>query len=879
MLQRNIRLAPLCLFVLVCSAFAQQGPSTIPSGQLDPTRAIDHPQLFSSFHTPLPEQYIWTRDDSLVGKPGALDATRPGIDEQIEPHFFRATFNLDRVPADATLYIAGPRSAIAYINGTLAGKFSVDPLNPLGIHVFRIDVARLLTPGRNIVAFQVTRGRGVGSSVSSAINAQQTFGKVLVVKIVPARGGVEAPAILISGPAWKGALQAAPGWQDPAFDDSAWPTVTAVSPIEGDIDLFQWNADAGLYDWPGYEGASPFLAHIYLPAARVEEVFTGRSDFEHLDALNASAPSSTPGEFTVHLGDTGPGNEYAPALTLDFGREVNGRVQLISDSDAEAAVSIQYGESRGEVDHQPYLGVNVLRVPAHASAVGPKSAFRFARIRFLSGPPELKFKAIRLEDIYYPVQYQGAFESSDPLLNRIWATGAYTVHLCMQDDIWDAPKRDRGRWMGDTDVSGRVSDAVFFDHFLLKDTLTRLVGPAPVVAHVNTIPGYSSYWFTELDNYERHTGDRAYLDQIRPQFLSLLKLMERDFDAQHQYVNRTNEWLFVDWSLDLNGETSEAHRATAMEYYRAFLAAADLLRQLGDSSDADHTQALAAGIEKNLQQTAWSSADGDFGPRWQTNAMAVLSGVAHPDQYASIWDHVLSQVGQPTVRPNIITPYYGAYVLDALAKMHHRADALNWIRTVWGGMIAEGATSFWEAYDPSWSKDNFHADLQADNSAGYFVSLSHGWSTAPTYWLMEQVLGIRPMAPGFSQTVIRPDLIGLAWARGQEPTPQGLLKVDLRNPQAPNQSPTQSADQTPNQGAAQDVNQAMIATIDVPPGVHATVLFPIARGANHVSVNGAPQTGPLQEDGARIAIHLDAPGHYELRARHSTQANRGGKLR
>ena len=841
----SIGMASLCLLVFACCAWAQDRVSTIPPGQLDPTRAIAQPQLFSSFHTPLPEQYIWTREDSMVGRSGVIDYTRPGPDEQTEPHFFRASFNLDRVPAQATLYIAGPRSALAYVNGALAGKFSVDPLNPLGMHVFRMDVARLLKPGRNLIALQVVRGRGVGSDVSSAMMAQQTFGKVLVVKIVAARGGVDGPALLISGPAWKGALNAAPGWQTAAYDDSAWPAVTAIGPIEGAIDLFQWNADAGLYDWPGYEGASPFLAHTYLNAAHVEEVATGRSEFEHLDALTTPAPAPTSAahnEFTVKLGETGPGEEYAPGLTLDFGREVNGRVELISDSASEAAVSIQYGESEGEVDHGPYLGVNVLRVPAHASAQGPKSAFRYARIRFLSGPPELRFKTIRLEDIYYPVHYEGAFESSDPLLNRIGATGAYTVHLCMQDDIWDAPKRDRGRWMGDTDVSGHVSDAVFYDKFLLTDTLTRLAGPTPVVEHVNGIPGYSSYWFTELEDYERHTGDRAYLEQIRPQLLSLLELMERDLDAQDNFVNRTNEWLFVDWALDLNGDTPEAHRATAMEYHRAFLAAAELLRQLGDNGDADRAEALAAGLKKNLQASAWSPAEGDFGPRWQTNAMAVLSGVANADQYASIWDHVLSQVGRPTFRPNIITPYYGAYVLDAMAKMHHRVDALKWIREFWGGMIEEGATSFWEAYDPSWSKDNFHAYLQADNSAGYFVSLSHGWSTGPTYWLMEQVLGIRPMAEGFSQTVIRPDLIDLAWARGQEPTPHGLLKVDLRD------------------------RQGMAAAIDLPEGVHATVLFPIARGADHVLVNGAAQSGPLTEDGARMAIRLDAAGHYELRA-------------
>ena len=73
--------------------------STIPPGQLDPTRDIAPPQLFSSFHTPLPEQYIWTSEDSFVGHSGVINYTRPGLDEQTEPHFFRASFNLDRVPA------------------------------------------------------------------------------------------------------------------------------------------------------------------------------------------------------------------------------------------------------------------------------------------------------------------------------------------------------------------------------------------------------------------------------------------------------------------------------------------------------------------------------------------------------------------------------------------------------------------------------------------------------------------------------------------------------------------------------------------------------------------------------------------------------------
>jgi alpha-L-rhamnosidase len=644
-LKSLLRCLPLLLIAVAGHGIAQEGPSTIPSGQLDPTRTVAHPQLFSSFHTPLPEQYIWTREDSAVGDRARIDYRSPGLHHNTDPHYFRASFLLRQVPAQSTLYIAGPRSASVYVNGELAERIASDLLNPLGIHVFRVDVARLLKRGRNVVALEVVRGRGVPGFVNSALAMQQIFGEVLVAKLIPAPGGVNGAPILVSGPDWKGALHAAEGWQQPSFDDSAWPAVTPLSPIEGSMDLFQWNADAGLYDWPGYEGTSPFLAHMYLPATRVEDVMPGRSEFENLDALIAQE-SSTQKDFAVKLSSTAPGEEYTPALTLDFGREVTGRVELISDMDTEAAVSLQYGESEGELDHGPYLGVNVLRVAAHQTGHGPKSAFRYARIRFLSGPSELRFKTIHLEDIYYPVHYEGSFESSDPMLNRIWETGAYTVHLCMQDDIWDAPKRDRGRWMGDTDVSGRVSEAVLFDGFLLKDTLSRLIGDAPVTQHINGIPGYSSFWFTELQDYLRHSGDRAYLEAVRPQLTQMLQFMDKEFDAQNQFVNRTKAWLFVDWAPTLNGDTPEARQATIIEYYRAYLAGADLLRQLGDAPDAQHFEERAAALKKSVQATIWSPEDGDFGPRWQTNAMAVLSGVADASQYDSIWTRVLAQLGQ-----------------------------------------------------------------------------------------------------------------------------------------------------------------------------------------------------------------------------------------
>jgi alpha-L-rhamnosidase len=797
------RFALLPLLLTSAATVAQNVPDVPAPGQLDPTRAITSPVLFSSSHQPLPEQYIWTKD----GEP--RDAARA----------FRVQFHVDQVPSAATLYLAGPVAADVSLNGSPIAHFAAPPESRFDMQVYVADLTRALRAGDNTLMID-TRGS-----------------EKLVAKVIPAPPGVVGAPILMTNGKWEAAVHAANA------SPADWSPVAAHGGIESNIDFLQWGNDAGLYNWPGYEGASPFLAHATLPGAKLLSVYAGGGSFDCVDALTASGGTSSSCEFAVHLDPNRPAGEYVPGITLDFGREVNGRLHIVSSTDAPMTVSIAYGESLGELNHQPYLGIDALHITPNGSGVGPKSAFRYARLRFLAGPATLRFKEIRLEAIYYPVHYLGAFESSDPLLNRIWETGVYTSHLCMQDDIWDAPKRDRGRWMGDTDVSGRVIDAVFADHFLVEDTLTRLIGPVPIKGHVNGIPGYSSYWLTELADYLRHEGQTEYVASMHDRIVQLLAFMDQDFDGQNRYINHSKQWLYVDWANDLNGDTPETHKATALEYVRAYRDGAWLLRQIGDTKNAEHWEQRAKEIAQASQQTGWS--DGSFGPRWQTNAMAVLAGVANPDQYASIWSNVLANVNKPTYRPDIVSPYYGSYVLDAMAEINHRDAALAWIRTYWGGMIAEGATSFWEAYDPSWPKDDPHVNLQADNTSGYQTSLAHGWASGPSYWLMEQVLGIQPTGAGFAQTTIRPDLVDLTWARGAEPTPHGLLKVDLSHTHA---------------------EHSLHLVIDLPAGIEATVLYPAAPGAGPVLVNGARHASTPAENGTRLAIVLNQGGHYEIHA-------------
>jgi alpha-L-rhamnosidase len=813
------------------------GPTKIPNRQLDPTRRILAPVLESSIHTPLPEQYIWTKEDAVPENVLGSNSWRAWGNKDLVPHYFRKTFEVSSVPPHATLYIAGPRSAEIYLNGHKVGSYQLNLDFPMGIRVYACDVTSALQAGSNVLAIQAVRGPNVGSGSDTRLSMQQTQGQVMVAKIVPAARGLDAPPLVITDSSWKASLHASSGWQNASFNDAAWDNADSLGGIESSIEFFQWNADAGMYAWPGYDGISPFLSQYHLRAMKVDHVFPVAGTLTNVDALTQQNGNA---EFEVALPQGHADAYHSPQIMLDFGREVVGRLELVSDSDEAGQVTVQYGESMEEAFHEPYLGVDPIYVAPHATAYGPKSAFRYALIHFTGGK-DVKYKAIELAGIQYPVAYQGYFDSSDAALNQMWTVGAYTAHLCMQDDIWDAPKRDRGRWMGDLDVSGRTIEDAFGDRHLMTDTLDRLLGTAPIRQDVNGIPGYSAFWVIGETHYYRHMGSMQQLESTHARLVQLLDYMQKELDHRQLFADKNHAWPFVDWSPELNGLDPETLRATQMEFYAAFRDGVYLLRQLHDTANADRF-AKEADAMKAAAQKYLLAPSGSFGPRWQTNAYAVLSGVANPSQYPAIWKNSLSSVGHIKYNALIVTPYYTYYVVSAMAEMGHRQAALNWIRKYWGGMLDEGATSFWEGYDPAWYKgSDFHASLQADNMSGYRVSLSHGWSSGVTPWLMEQVLGIQSTGQGFSTVNIRPDLLDLKWVRGAEPTPHGLLGVTMKKVGATTQT-----------------------TIDLPAGTVASVSVPVTSATAKVMVNGKAVKGTSAEGGRRRVVVLKTAGHYAI---------------
>jgi len=102
----------------------------------------------------------------------------------------------------------------------------------------------------------------------------------------------------------------------------------------------------------------------------------------------------------------------------------------------------------------------------------------------------------------------------------------------------------------------------------------------------------------------------------------------------------------------------------------------------------------------------------------------VLSGVAEGARARECLLNALSD--KAAVRPR--TPYACHYLVEALLVAGLKAEAEALLRTYWGGMVARGADTFWEVFDP---KD--------DNLSPYgnilLNSACHAWSCGPVYLL------------------------------------------------------------------------------------------------------------------------------------------------
>ena len=468
------------------------------------------------------------------------------------------------------------------------------------------------------------------------------------------------------------------------------------------------------------------------------------------------------------------------AIVIDFGMEITGSVELFTpDSQPKgASVRIRFGESVAETmadigqrgaqnDHA--LRDQVVKLPwLGKTAIGP-SGFRFVRIDNADPKIDVQLSQVRAILTLRDIAYVGSFKCSDERLNRIWETGAYTVHLNMQDYLWDGVKRDRLVWLGDMHPEVSVINSVFGFNEVVPKSLDMTRDVTPVTAWMNGISSYSMWWILIHDEWYLHHGNLDYLKQQQPYLTALLKRLATFVDAGGK--ENLDGMRFLDWPTASNPiavhEGLQAMLTLTME------SGARLSEILGDKETAKLCTDTAKRLRKHVPESSGRKAPA---------ALLSIAGFRDP---AEVSANVLKKDG-----PKDLSTFYGFYVLTALAKSNDIDTGLDFISKYWGGMLDFGATTFWEDFDLAWTKNagridepvapgkkDLHGDFGAYCYTGFRHSFCHGWAGGPTAWLSKNVLGITPVAPGCAKVKITPHLGRLAWAEGTYPTPKGPIHV------------------------------------------------------------------------------------------------------
>ena len=496
---------------------------------------------------------------------------------------------------------------------------------------------------------------------------------------------------------------------------------------------------------------------IYVPAAQW--------NFDRMDTPPSAYRLPTLRQEPVAQESIGEGMLY------DFGRETFGYVRL---SGLVGVAHLYYGESREEAldkDHCETLDI----VSTHQE-LGSK-AFRYVYVKTADNS---HYDSLSMDYEYAPYDesHSGTFACSDKLLNKIWEVGAYTMDLTTREFFLDGIKRDRWTWSGDAIQSYLMNYYLRFDTECVKRTIRQLRGKDPVTAHINTIMDYTFYWFKSILDYYQYTGDLTFISEMYPKMCTLMDYVLERTNSDGLVEGKADDWIFVDW-VDFPMHKRGVLAFEQILFYKALMTmhtCATLLHQ------TDPYQQLAENVIGKTRQLLWN----DDRQAWEH---AIEEGeINHqitkfPNMFAILYDivddatkrNIVDSVMENNKIDPITTPYMRFYELEALCMMGRQTQVLQEIRNYWGGMLREGATSFWEKYIPS-EQGTEHLAMYG---RPYGKSLCHAWGASPVYLLGRYFLGIQPTQPGYATWEARPNLADLEWMEGRVPTPNGIIHIRM----------------------------------------------------------------------------------------------------
>ena len=448
------------------------------------------------------------------------------------------------------------------------------------------------------------------------------------------------------------------------------------------------------------------------------------------------------------------------SIIIDFGDHQVGRLafdlkSVGSHADAPAFLKIHFAEREIELYENPaeYKGwisaswieeeqIHVDVIPSRVS-LERRYSFRYVKIEVLDISDKFK---LYLDNVVCTSESSAddsklvPLNSDNQLHKDLDRVAIKTLHDCMQLVFEDGPKRDRRLWIGDLRMQALANYETYRNYDLVKECLYLLgaltndedrVGaciflePEPEVDDTFMFD-YSLFFINTLLDYYRQTGDDSAVNDLWHVCKRQIELAKENLDEN--YVVRDSDklgWCFVDWNLMLNKQAS----AQGIFLY-ALEAAIELAQITGD---------VMAEEEYAQDYLKLKSAANSF--LFDEEKKLYVSGTDRQVSYASqVWMilggavegngavKLIERLRQEESALTMVTPYMFHNYIEALIMIGEKNQALKEMEEYWGGMLKEGADTFWELYNPKNPNESPYGGTIVN-------SYCHAWSCGPTYFL------------------------------------------------------------------------------------------------------------------------------------------------
>lgn len=443
-------------------------------------------------------------------------------------------------------------------------------------------------------------------------------------------------------------------------------------------------------------------------------------------------------------------------VCLDFGTHLVGKVTLKfgytgSHPDAPAWLRLKFAERECELsenaeDYHGWISMGWIQQEQLHIDVLPavlelprRYAFRYLQIEVLDTSDKYQ---LTLEDVFC-VATTSADESKlesimgTPRQAHLDAVACRTLRNCMQEVFEDGPKRDRRLWIGDLRLQALANYETFRNNDLVKRCLYLFAGTTldngrvgaclflePEIEVDDTVMfDYSLFFIPTLLDYYKATGDMEALKELAPTGWKQIELTQAYFDETNLVMDSdVLGWCFVDWNLGLNKQ------ASAQGIYLYCLKAAMEIAKILDETDRYTVLVQDYAAKKQAAEQLWDAGKGFYFSgdhrqiSWASQVWMTLGGAEHGNA------NLLSRLDSCSDAEQMVTPYMYHNYVDALICAGEKDKALTVLSTYWGGMLDEGADTFWELYNPQNPNESPYGGTIVN-------SYCHAWSCAPAYFL------------------------------------------------------------------------------------------------------------------------------------------------